>query len=374
VDFGFTPQQEQLRAQVRKFLDAQCPIPRVRRAIETPAAAITYDRALWASTAALGWPALVVPESNGGLALSWEDVVVVAEESGRSLFPSPLLATTTAARLLARLGNEEQKSRWLPAVASGECVATLAVAEANDLPYDAGIELAPVRRGSCVELSGTKTFVAEGADADLLLVAVREGDDVGVYAVTSNAAGLVREPLRLLDATQRTARIAFDHVALDPAARLGGGGDARAALRDALDADTVARAAEMVGSAQAALDLAVEYAKVRKQFGQPIGRFQAVKHRLAEIHVAVESARSLVYYASWAVDNTADATRHVSMARNLASEAVDRAGEECVQTHGAIGFTAECDAQLFYKRGRFSRNFAGTSVWHDERILASLGA
>ena len=141
-------------------------------------------------------------------------------------------------------------------------------------------------------------------------------------------------------------------------------------MRDALDAEAVALAAEMVGSAEAALHLAVEYAKVRKQFGQPIGRFQGVKHKLAEVHVDVESARSLTYYASWAVDNAPDASRHVSMAKAHASDALDRAGEECVQTHGAIGYTWECDAHLFYKRGRFSRSLCGSTTWHNERILA----
>ena len=153
--------------------------------------------------------------------------------------------------------------------------------------------------------------------------------------------------------------------------RLGEPGDAWNELSGAIEAATVALAAEMVGAADATVRLTAEYAKVREQFGQPIGRFQGVKHRLAELYVLVESARSLVYYASWAVDHADDSSRHVSMAKALASEALDDAGENCVQTHGAIGFTWECDAHLYYKRGRFCRNFMGAPEYHREQLFAA---
>lgn len=370
MDFGFNAEQDQLRAQVRRFLDSECPLERVRA---LAASAEPFDRTLWKKTADLGWQGLVVPEKHGGLGLAWEDVVVVAEEAGRSLFPSPFIATAAAARLLAKLGDDAQKDRWLPGIAAGECTATIAVIEENDVPYEAGVEMAARSDGASIVLTGIKMFVPDGQGADLLLVVAREAGGLSVFAVPADTVGVTREPLKLVDATHRAARIALERVTVDAAARLGAAGKAAAAVRDALDAQTVALAAEMVGSAQAALDLAVEYAKVRKQFGQPIGRFQGVKHKLAEVHVAVESARSLTYYASWAVDNATDAATHVSMARVFAGEAVDRAGEECVQTHGAIGFTAECDAQLYYKRGRFSRNLGATSGWHNERILTSQG-
>jgi alkylation response protein AidB-like acyl-CoA dehydrogenase len=370
MDFGFTEEQDQLRAQVRRFLDSECPLERVR---QLAAAAEPVDRALWKKTADLGWHGLVVPELHGGLGLSWEDVVVVAEEAGRTLFPSPFISTAAAARLLSKLGDDAQKDRWLPAIAAGECTATIAVTEESDVPYHDGIEMKVRSKGPSFLLSGIKMFVPDGQGADLLLVVAREADGLSVFTVPADGRGVTREPLGLVDPTHRAARVVLDQVAIDVSDRLGPAGKAADAVRDALDAQTVALAAEMVGSAQAALDLAVEYAKVRKQFGQPIGRFQGVKHKLAEVHVAVESARSLTYYASWAVDNVADAATHVSMARVLAGEAVDRAGEECVQTHGAIGFTAECDAQLYYKRGRFSRNLGAAPSWHNERILTSQG-
>lgn len=371
MDFGFTAEQEQLRAQVRRFLDTECPLERVRAL--TASDAPPLDPKLWEKAAALGWTALVVPEADGGLGLAWEDVVVVAEESGRSLFPSPFIATVTAARLIAKLGNDEQKARWLASIAAGSLVATLAVTEESDVPGVAGVEMAVRTSGGRQTLSGVKAFVPDGQSAELFLVAANEVEGVSVFAVPGDARGVTREALRLIDETHRAAFVRLEDVGVEDSWRVGPAGGAAAALAHAIDAQAVALAAEMVGSAQAALDLAVEYAKVRKQFGQPIGRFQGVKHRLAEIHVAIESARSLVYYASWAIDNTVDASRHVSMAKAFATEAIDRAGEECIQTHGAIGYTAECDAQLYYKRGRYSRNLAGPVAWHNERILSAQG-
>jgi alkylation response protein AidB-like acyl-CoA dehydrogenase len=248
----------------------------------------------------------------------------------------------------------------------------LAVAEESDAPFEVGIEATARSEGGRIVLHGTKMFVFDGMAADLLLVVAREGQGSSVFAVPADSPGITRNALKLVDSTLRAARIELADVTVDASARLGKPGESAAAVRDALDAEIVARAAEMVGSAEAALELAVEYAKVRKQFGQPIGRFQGVKHELAEVHVEVESARSLTYYASWAIDHSDDAARHVSMAKMVASAAADRAGESCVQTHGAIGFTWECDAHLFYKRGRMSRTMLGSAGWHGERVLAGL--
>ena len=370
MDFGFSPEQQQLRSQVRRFLDDECPLERVRTLM---AADAPYDAGLWRKTAELGWHALAVPEAHGGLGLGWDDVVVVAEETGKSLFPSPFVSTAVAARLITKLGDEAQCARWLEPIAAGSSVATLAVTEESDAPFDAGVETTAKADGARVVLKGTKMFVPDGMAADLLLVVAREGSGVSVFAVPADAPGVTRTALKLVDSTQRAARIELVDVAVDGAARLGKPGEAGAALRDALDAQIVARAAEMAGSADAALRLAVEYAKVRKQFGQPIGRFQGVKHELAEVYVEIESSRSLVYYASWAVDHSEEASRHVAMAKLYAAAAADRAGEACVQVHGAIGFTWECDAHLFYKRGRMSRSLLGSAGWHGERLLAADG-
>lgn len=370
MEFGFTADQEQLRAQVRRFLDTECPLDRVRTVM---ASREPLDADLWKKTAELGWQALVIPEPWGGLGLAWEDLVVVAEETGRTLFPSPLLASSTAARAIAKLGTDEQKGRWLPGIASGETIATLAVLEESDDLGEAGVELKAEPSGDGATLAGKKMFVPWGQAASLLLVAAREAGGVSLFAVPADAPGVTVTPLRLIDQTVRAAEVTLDGVVVDASARLGAAGAAWTELSKVLDAGTVALAAEMVGAADAALRLATDYAKVRKQFGELIGKFQGVKHRLAEILVDVESARSLVYFASWAVDNQDDARAHVSMAKAYASIALDRAGEDGIQIHGAVGFTWECNAHLYYKRGRYCRSLAGSPEYHHERLLASQG-
>jgi len=377
MDFGLSDEQAQLKQQTRRFLDGECPLERVRTIIEADG---SHDRRLWEQMAALGWHALVVPEELGGLGLAWEDLIVVAEEMGRSLCPAPFVSNATAARLIVALGSDEQKRRWLPGIAAGTSIATLAVLESADVLGESGVtlEASAARAGGTdgddpVRLRGEKMFVADAEAADLLLVAAREGHGVSVFAVPSGAAGVTVDALRLIDGTRRAARVTFDDVTVDGADRLGEAACAWDALAATIDAATVARCAEMVGAADAAVVLASDHAKVREQFGHPIGRFQGIKHTLAELYVGVESSRSLTYYAAWAVDNLGDARRFVSMAKARTSETLDRAGEECVQIHGAIGYTWECDAQLFYKRGRYSRNHLGSPDHHYERVLTSQG-
>jgi alkylation response protein AidB-like acyl-CoA dehydrogenase len=376
MDFGFTDEQTQLAEQVRRFVAAECPLDRVRAMVEGDS---RHDSNLWGKMAGLGWTALVVDEAHGGLGLQWEDLVVVAEELGRGLVPSPFVSCASAARALGRLGSAEQKQRWLPSIADGSLVATLAVLEPSDVPDSEAIATAakpdPQAAGA-VHLSGEKMFVADAETAGLLLVAAREGNGVSMFAIPTDAPGVNIEPLALLDPTQSACRVTFDDVAVGADHRLGEAGAAWDETSLAIDAETVALSAVLVGSADAAVTLAAEYAKVRQQFGQLIGKFQGIKHALAEIHVDVESARSLTYYASWAIDNLEDRSelgRYVSMAKAVASEAVDRAGEECVQVHGAIGYTWECNAHLFYKRGRWARTAHGSPERHYERVLASQG-
>lgn len=370
MDFGFSADQEQLRAGVRRFLDTECPLDRVRTIMT---AKESHDAGLWKQTAELGWQGLVIPEEYGGLGLAWEDLVILAEETGRTLFPSPLLAVAAASRAIARMGTPEQQGRWLPAIAAGDSIATLAVLEESDDLSEAGVELVAEPSGAGVVLTGRKMFVPWGQAADLFLVAAREHGGVSLYVVPAGAAGVTVQPLRLVDQTVRAAEVVFDGVAADASSRLGAPGAAWPDLAKVLDAATVALSAEMVGAADAALRLATDYAKLRKQFGEVIGKFQGVKHRLAEILVDVESARSLVYFASWAVDNLADPRGHVSMAKAYASIALDKAGEDGIQIHGAVGYTWECNAHLYYKRGRLCRAIDGTPEYHHERLLQSQG-
>ena len=378
MDFGFTPEQAQLRAQVRRLLDSELPLARILAWSADPQ---PLDRALWKRTAELGWPGITVPEAHGGLGLGCEDLIVVLEEMGKSLCPLPLLATDAAVAALRALGGDAPCAAYLPAIAAGDCVATLGILEESDVVAPDAIATRaqpagmPTAGGAAapgdVVLDGVKLFVPDGQDADLILVAAREQAGVSLFAVPSDAPGVRVTPLVVVDATKPAAEVRLERVRLPASARLGAPGAAWPAIACVLDRMTVGLAAEMVGAADAALAMAVDYAKVRRQFGSPIGRFQGVKHRCAELLVEIESARSLVYFGAWAVEHApAQAASYAAMAKAAASEALDAAGEECIQIHGAIGYTWECHAHLFYKRGRHCHVWMGAPDEHYERVLA----
>ncbi len=378
MDFGFTQEQEQLRAQVRRLLDTELPLARILAGSARPQ---PLDRALWKRTAELGWPGITVPEAHGGLGLGCEDLIVVLEEMGKSLCPLPLLATDAAVAALRALGTDAQCAAHLPAIAAGACVATLAVLEESDLlapdaiatrASAAGVAAASAAAApGDVVLDGVKLFVPDAQHADLILVAAREDAGVSLFVVPADAPGVRVTPLVVVDTTKPAAEVCLEAVRLPASARLGAPGGAWPAIMRVLDRMTVGLAAEMVGAADAALAMAVEYAKVRRQFGSPIGRFQGVKHRCAELLVDIESARSLVYYGAWAVEHDpAQAASYASMAKAAAADALDAAGEECIQIHGAIGYTWECHAHLFYKRGRHCHVWMGAPDEHYERVLA----
>jgi alkylation response protein AidB-like acyl-CoA dehydrogenase len=372
MDFGFTPEQDELRNQARRFLDQQLPLDRILAWSTDPA---RIDRELWKRMADLGWTGLTVPESHGGLGLGAVDLIVLLEEMGRSLCPMPLASTDLAVAALVALGDDAQRSAWLPKIASGEVIATLAVLESSDVPTADGIATSATARGGDVVLDGVKLFVPDGQHADLLLIAAREGQGVSLFAVPTDTPGVAVNALVMVDATKPAAEVRLNGVTVAVSARLGAAGAAWPVLARLVDRQTITHAAEMIGAADAALRMAVEYAKVRQQFGSPIGRFQGVKHRCAEMLCDVESARSLVYYGAWALDAAPEqAPSYAAMAKALASEALDQAGEECVQIHGAIGYTWECHAHLFYKRGRQSHVWLGAPDEHYERVMTALAA
>lgn len=370
MDFGFTPEQDELRSQARRLLDQELPLDRILAWAADPK---TLDRALWKKTAELGWAGLTVPEAHGGLGLGAVDLIVLLEEMGKSLCPLPLASTDLAVAALVALGGAEQQAAWLPKIAAGDVIATVAIPEASDVPTADGIATTASARGGDLVLDGAKLFVPDGQHADLVLVAAREGEGVSLFAVPAETPGVTVAPLVVVDATKPAAEVRLDGAVVPARARIGAAGGAWPTLVRLLDRQTVTHAAEMVGAADAALRMAVEYAKVRQQFGSPIGRFQGVKHRCAEMLCDVESARSLVYYAAWALDSApGQVPQYAAMAKALASEALDAAGEECVQIHGAIGYTWECHAHLFYKRGRQSHVWLGAPDEHYERVMTSL--
>ena len=369
MNFGFTEEQELLRQEVRKFLDDNCPLEEVRKLMETPEG---FSRDLWKQMGELGWIGLTMPESHGGAGLGTVDLTVVLEEMGRTLFPSPFLATTIAAAAIREAGSDAQQARWLPALADGSKIATLAWLEAGDRIDADGVQLAGRPSGDGVTLSGEKVQVLDAEAADLLVVAFRSGADaISLAVVDRNAAGVTVEATPSIDMTRRVGRVRFDGVEVEAGALLGEPGRAWAPLARALDRATAAVTAEMVGAAEAALHTTVEYAKEREQFGERIGRFQGVKHPLAEMYVDVESFRSLLYYAAWCLDEgDGDAPRAVSLAKAYASEAFARIGIDGVQLHGGVGYTWEYDPHLYLKRAKWARPAFGDADHHYDRVIA----
>jgi len=388
-------EQEELQATVRRFLADRSPLARVREVMASPEGG---DGPLWERMAGeLGLPGLTVPEDYGGAGLGQVELSVVMEELGRALTPTPFLASAVlAAGALLATDDEEAKRELLPGIAAGTTVATLAVAEPSSPspPEGQGRPVSPspsegegrgggesswdpadVRMPAALEdgtwtLTGAKTLVPDGATADLVLVAARAGDELGLFAVEGGAAGLTRTGLATLDPTRRLARL---ELSATPARRLvcehGAG-----ALSEALDLAAVALAAEQLGGLQRCLDMSVEYAKTRYQFGRAIGSFQAIKHLCADMHVAMELARSAVRYAAWAADEAPDELPVAAvLARSACSDAFFRVAADTIQVHGGIGFTWEHDAHLYFRRAKTSELLLGGQRQQRAQLADRLG-
>ncbi|HXZ84550.1 MAG TPA: acyl-CoA dehydrogenase family protein [Myxococcota bacterium] len=373
MDFGFSEEQDLLRAEVRKLLDARCPLAEVRKLMET---ASGYSAELWSELAQLGWLGLTIPEGFGGAGLGWVDLVVLLQETGRSLFPSPLLSTTLAAAAIVESGSEEQKRRWLPSLADGTRIGTLALLEASDVIAPTGIALAGKPDGDAFVLTGEKKFVCDAGSANLFAVAFRTGSgahDLALGVLDRGAPGVATKAWTTIDATKRTGTLELDGARVERSALLGQPGRAWPAIERLFDLGAIAVTAELTGAAEAAHALTVQYAKDRLQFGHPIGKYQGVKHPLAEMYVDLESTKSLLYYAAWAVgESPAEVPRSASLAKAYGSEMFARVGIDGVQLHGAVGYTAEYDIQLYLKRSKWARPCFGDSDFHYERV-ARLG-
>ena len=365
MNFGFTEEQGFLRDAVRKFVDDRCPMVEVRRLMRTPNA---HSPELWTALAEQGSLGLLIPEEYGGAGLAWVDFVVVLEEAGRTLMPSPLVSTVLAAVALQEAGSSAQRSRWLPRLADGRSIGTLAVLDASDRQGIAGVGLLAEAAAEVDVLSGEKRFVPDAGAADVFVVAYRAGSALRLGLVRRDAPGVRVELVPSLDETKRSGTLFLDGVRIGPDDRLSGA-DPEATLELLLDCGRVAVTAEGIGAAEGALALTVQYAKDRVQFGSPIGRFQGVKHRLADIWVDTESIKSLLYYAAWAIDNRRDELpRYASLAKAYLADAFTRIGVDCVQLHGAVGYTIEYDIQLYLKRSKWLRPMFGDGDYHRDRL------
>ncbi|MYJ75812.1 MAG: acyl-CoA dehydrogenase [Gammaproteobacteria bacterium] len=353
MDFGFSEEQNLLREQVLRFMTEACPLSVVR----TQNGAL--PRELWRQAADLGWLALIVPEAYGGVGLKWIDLAVVLEETGRGLSPLPIVSQALAATAIGRSAGDGVKGEWLPRIAAGEAVFGVGLYDDPTWIDPQGIRLEGVRT-----LTGAKRYVSDATAATHFLLATRTDDELNLVIVDANHATLTAQPG--IDRTKPFGTATLDGVA--PLAACPISADDLAFLTDC---GAVAVTLEAIGAAEAVLELTTEYANNRIQFDNPIGKYQGVKHRLADMFVDIESFKSLAYYAAWAIDEAPDElSRAASLAKAYASDAFARIGIDGVGLHGAIGFTAEYDAQLYLKRSKWVRSAFGDADYHYQRAAA----
>jgi alkylation response protein AidB-like acyl-CoA dehydrogenase len=379
MDIGFSEEQELLRDTARKFLDSECPTQFVRRMMDTDDA-VTDE--FWRQLAENGWLGITYPEDVGGSGLGLVDLVVLMEEIGRAVMPGPYPATVLlGGAAIATAGSPAQRREWLPRIAAGEVKATLALTEPNARWDAAGITATAREARGGFTLSGGKMFVPDAHLADVLVVAGRSRDGstmedgVSVFLVSKDAPGLAIRRLPSVDETRKLCEVKLDSVTVPGSALLGELHQGWAPLQRVIDRAAVALSAEMCGAAQRVLEMTVDYAKLRVAFGKPIGTYQGVKHKCADMLVDIENAKSLTYYAAWAVDEgEAEAPLAVSMAKAAASDAGRKVCAAGIQLHGGIGMTWEHDLQLYLKRAKADEVAFGDATWHRERIARLMGA
>jgi alkylation response protein AidB-like acyl-CoA dehydrogenase len=361
--FAFTDEQRELAAVLRRFLQEKSPPAEVRRLMQTEEG---YDPQTWAQLASqLGLLGLAIPEKYGGSGAGPVELAVACEEMGRALLCAPYFATAVlAAQALLASDDQAAAEQFLPSLADGTTIATLAVPEDDGAWATGGLQTRARRSGDGYVLDGRKSFVLDGHIADLILVVAQAEDGPSLFAVQGSADGLSRRLLETLDMTRKQAALELDAV---PGRLIGAAGSAADVVARTLRHAVVALAAEQVGGAQRCLDMSVDYAKIRMQFGRPIGSFQAIKHMCADLLLEVESARSAAYYAAWAAAEQSDELPLVaSLAKAFCSETYFRAAADNIQVHGGIGFTWEHDAHLYYRRAKSTEVMLGTPEEHRE--------
>ncbi|PLV54881.1 acyl-CoA dehydrogenase [Mycobacterium tuberculosis variant microti OV254] len=369
MGFGFTDEQNELRRVVRSFFESKADEAQVRRHMESP---LGYDPLLWAQMSdELGLVGLAIPEEFGGQGFTFVELGVVAEELGRALVPSPYFASSVlASSALLGSGDDAAQRRYLPGIASGATIASLAVTEESGL-WEAGAIRSRARKtadGWVVD--GAKAYVLDGCSADVLLVAAQTDSGLSLFAV-DRFDRVARRALSTLDQTRKQARIEFSAT---PASLVGREGGAEAVLRSTLALGCAALAAEQVGGAQRCLEMAVAYAKARRQFGKPIGSFQAIRHKCADLFLDIECARGAAYYAVRAAAQRAPELPAVaSLAKACSSEAYARAAAANIQIHGGIGFTWEHPAHLYFKRAQSSGRLLGDAPYHRGLLADEIG-
>jgi alkylation response protein AidB-like acyl-CoA dehydrogenase len=364
MNFDFSDDQKFLKSEARKFLDANCPTARARAVLDGGQA---YDEGLWKAVAGQGWLGAAIPEAHGGLGLGHLELCVIAEELGRAVAPIPFASTVYfLAEGIMLAGDEEQKAYILPRIAAGEIIGAIATSEGPGVTTGASLQ-ATVTDG---RLTGVKVPVTDGDIANVALVLAKEGGKPGLFLVDLDDASVTRESLKTLDPTRDAARLTFKDT---PVRRVGKAGEGLELVEQVFDRAAVLLAFEQCGGADRCLDMAKDYALERYAFGRVIASYQAIKHKLADMYVKNELARSNAYYGAWALNtNAPELPVAASAARIAASEAFWFASKENIQTHGGIGFTWEVDAHLFYRRSRQLSLVAGAPRVWKERLVSHL--
>ena len=371
MDFGFSEEQEMLRQSARQFLESECAMTYVRKMMEDDTG---YSEEQWRKMAELGWMGLIFPEDVGGSGLNMVDLVVVLEEMGRMVMPGPYYASVILGGMAIDLGGSAaQKKKYLPQIATGALKATLAQVEESGRWDAEGIMLTAKKDSGGFVLSGTKLFVHDAHNADLLVVPARTSgsgsDGITMFLIDTKQPGVKTTLLKTMDQTRKLCEVTLADVKAGADAVLGTVGGGWSLLDRLVDRAKVAMCAEMCGGAQKVLEMSVEYAKVREQFGRPIGSFQAIQHKCANMMVQVESAKSATYYAAWAVANDVpEAHLAACMAKAYCSDAYRFVSAEGIQIHGGIGFTWEHDMHLYFKRAKGSEVTFGDATWNRELV------
>jgi len=377
MDFGFSEEQEMLRKSARDFLAKESPMTYVRQMMEDDRG---FRDEQWRKMAELGWMGLTLPEEHGGAGLDFVDMIVVLEEMGRVVLPGPFFSTVILGGVaINEGGSAAQKKDLLPKLAAGDLRVTLAQLEPN-ARWDAdGIQLEAKKAGSGYSLTGTKLFVPDAHTADLLIVAGRApgskgAEGVSLFLVDAKASGVTSTLLKTMDQTRKLCEVVLKDVSVAADRVLGSPGAGWKLLDRVVDRGKVGLCAEMCGGAERVLEMSVEYAKVREQFGRPIGSFQAIQHKCANMLVEVESSKSATYYAAWAVANdVAEAPLAAAMAKAYCSDAYRHTAGEGIQIHGGIGFTWEHDMHIYFKRAKSSEVTFGDATWNREIVAQLIG-
>ena len=373
MDLGLNETQQMLKNSAQEFLETECTDTYVREMEEDQRG---YTPEIWSKIAEQGWLGLIIPEKYGGVELQFQDLTILLEEMGRYMLPGPYFSTVVLGGMsIMDAGTDEQKAEYLPRIAEGQIITTLALTEPSARWDAAGIELTATKSGDQYVLNGTKLFVTNANVSDFMVVAARTGkneQDISLFIVPSNADGISLTDLKTI-ASDKQSEVIFEEVSVAESSLLGNKNEGWSTIAKVLQWGAIGKCAEMSGGGQSVLDMTVEYAKQRTQFGRPIGSFQAIQHHCANMATDVEGSKFITYQAAWRLSEGLPAEREVAMAKAWVSEAYRRVCALGHQSHGAIGFTKEHNMQLFSRRAKAAEIIFGDSNLHLEKVAEKIG-